>query len=115
MSKFVRVVLVALSALMMTACQSTREAHYGSGPLTLSDRAQATFKEYLQTIDPGVFIVSADGRLWTYTYCDAAMCDWNDINNHALMRCSALTNPVPCKIYADRRTIVWRFDGKPKS
>jgi hypothetical protein len=109
MSSLVRLAVLAALSTGLVACKSTREAHYGSGPLTLSPGVQAAFEQYLQTMTPGMFLVTIDGTATYYIYCEESDC-YDSISMFAIQSCEAKF-ARPCKIYADGRGIVWRADA----
>jgi hypothetical protein len=87
----------------------------GTGPITLSDRAQASFEEYLDS-NPSVFAVTEDGSTsWGWYYCpENEGCRGNNFvyTGPAIRTCEKHSRGKPCKIYALGRKIVWKTEEK---
>ncbi|MCP5373462.1 MAG: hypothetical protein H6907_17170 [Hyphomicrobiales bacterium] len=104
-----RVPAFVLSAVVaLSACQSS---DFGSGPVTLSPLAKATFKAYLATPNRRDFAVSLDGKSASYSYCPAhgGACD-PSVNPAyvAINGCQNGSHGVPCKVYARDGVVVWK-------
>lgn len=104
-----RYALILIFGVTLAGCQSTRSAHYGSGPLTLTPGVKAAYEQqYLQAMTPGMFLVTTDGRGAYWIYCPASTCA-DSISMYAIQNCEARYKTT-CKIYADGRGVVWKFD-----
>jgi hypothetical protein len=114
MPLLIRICVFAFVTLAAVACQSTRSAHYGSGPLTLSPSVKKGFDDYMRQITPGIFVISTDGTYYYYVYCSASECMASDMQYRAIQTCETRSKK-PCKVYADGRSVVWQFDAPAQS
>ncbi len=100
-------ILVLCVLVPLSACQNGGAV--GSGPLTLSPKAQAALRDYMKNTKPMVFVVSTDGRAYSYRYCPEAYdgCMRSSDTFRALENCREYSRGVPCKVYAKGHSIVW--------
>lgn len=111
MPRKIKFVQFALAAVVLAACQTDSD-HYGKGPLELSNRAQDLFEDYKAAgIAAGAFAISEDGGRTSiaYTYCEESECDGNALVE-AIELCQDNSRGMKCRIYAEGRHVVWRFD-----
>lgn len=85
----------------------------GSGPITLSSRAQSSLKRYLNLEAPLAFAVSADGRHSQAMFCSNPPCTSPGSSEAATMLCQKKANGGACKIYAVGKKIVWQGQTNP--
>ena len=80
------------------------------GALKLAPAVEALFNTYLNKPMPGVFAVSVDGRAASYNFCHVAIicAERRKVERHALERCRARSEGVPCRVYAWRGKVVWK-------
>ena len=106
-------------ALLLGACQDTGGAQ--GPPPAFSPAVQAYFEQYMEKVNPTVFVVSTDGRSATYYYCPdtADVCVRSvEATHKARMDCETKSGGVPCKVYALGRRIKWKGEkgsGEPQS
>jgi len=93
-------------AAALTACQ-TNNIDYGNGPLTLSDRAMASFETYLSHENPSYFAVQWDGFKYGYSVCNEYSCA-ESVGDIALSTCRRRSKGERCFLLAVGRDIVWR-------
>ena len=100
-------ILVLCVLVPLSACQNNGAV--GSGPLKLAPDVQAGLREYMKYTTPVVFVVSTDGRAYSYRYCPEAYdgCIGSSDTFFALENCQKISRGVPCKIYAKGHSIVW--------
>ena len=97
--------LAVIVPLLAAGCESIS----GSGPITLSPRAQAQLNQYMQHSSAGAFAVPPDGSVGVWYYCDEASvrCANNTVGS-AVRLCNQYANRQDCKIYAVGHEIVWK-------
>ncbi|HZA66083.1 MAG TPA: hypothetical protein VE592_03985 [Geminicoccaceae bacterium] len=103
-------------ALLLVLCASCalKDPDFGSGPITLSPQVRASFEEYKARDAPTYFVVTESGLGAYYVYCMGGFnCTYPTARMHALDRCRALYPGEECKIYAVRRSVVWRDTDAP--
>lgn len=95
-------------AMMLPLISAGCESVYGSGPITLSPRAQAELDRYMSNPSAGSFAVPPDGSVGIWYSCNESSirCANNTIGP-AVRLCNQYTNRQDCKIYAVGREIVW--------
>lgn len=84
------------------------DAYIGKGPVTLSSGAQRNFEEFQKRPFPGFFALTEDGRGSFYSYCESSNC-YAEPMATMVKECQSRWKQT-CKIYADKRTVVWKFD-----
>lgn len=105
-----RVLLLVITGLALAACQTTGST-VGSGPIKFSPQMQHYVDQYMNSSDPVAHLaVAVDGKSGIfYFYCPDVGCrDASAIE--AIYKCEEYTNGVPCKIYANRKKVLWKFD-----
>ena len=113
-----RTLLLALCIVCpLSACQDTTRAQ--GPPPKFSPSTQALFEQYMEEINPTLFVVSTDGRAAWYTYCPAHA-DFcypasGATKSTALRDCEKDSGGVPCRVYAVGRRIVWGGAPAPSS
>jgi hypothetical protein len=104
-----RTLLLALCiALSLSACETDAEGP----PPTFSPAVQASFEQYMGTLNPALFAVSTDGRAAWWSYCpahaDGCLETGPGSKADVLNRCEKESGGVPCHVYAVGRRIVWK-------
>jgi hypothetical protein len=95
--------------LLFLAAACARDPEFGSGPITLSPDVRASFEEYKARDAPTYFAVSESGRGSYYAYCDGGFnCTYPAARMAVLDGCRRNNPGEACKIYAVRRSLVWR-------
>jgi hypothetical protein len=90
-------------------CASCQDPDRGTGPITLSPSAEASFAEYMGRDAPILFLLTEDGRGSYYTYCVGGFnCTTSAARVRALDACRRRNAGQDCKIYAIGRSIVWQ-------
>ena len=90
-------------------CASCQDPDFGTGPITLSPGAKASFARYLEEDAPIFFIVTEDGGGSYYLYCRGGFnCTSSAARMQGLNRCRTSHPGYDCKIYAVGRSVVWR-------
>jgi len=94
---------------LVLLCASCQDPDRGTGPITLSPGAEASFAEYMGRDDPLYFMVTEDGRGSYYMYCVGGFnCTSSAARLQALNECRRRNAGDDCKIYAIGRSIVWQ-------
>lgn len=103
-----RVFLLALAASAVVACQSNT---IGSGPISFSPSIERHFKRYMESSDPvSYYAVAVDGRSGaSFFYCPDVGCRSSNMME-AIYSCEETSDGVPCKIYASRKEVLWKFN-----
>ena len=110
---YIRIAGAIIMMLTTASCQ-TAGSSAGNGPITLSSKVSRSYQEYLSTLEPLAFAVSADGKSSGRFYCSKprnACFKTNEITE-ALVRCRNSTPKGPagkadCKIFALKNKVVW--------
>jgi hypothetical protein len=90
-------------------CASCQDPDFGTGPITLSPRVEASLAEYMEHDAPIYFVVTENGRGSFYLYCRGGFnCTSSAARMRALDQCRSSYPGNDCKIYAIRRSIVWQ-------
>ena len=98
--------LIVFCALLLASCSDV-PVEVGSGPIKLSDEAQAAYEEYSSSRRPIVFVVSHNGKLFQYNYCEEARCLRRGGTARAIAECEAMGDGRRCFVYDREGTIVW--------
>jgi hypothetical protein len=98
-------------------CSSCQDPDFGTGPITLSPGAKASFAEYMERDAPIYFVVTENGRGSFYLHCRGGFnCASSAARMQALDQCRSRNPGNDCKIYAIRRSIVWQgAEGSAKA
>lgn len=99
--------LLSLSVLV-AGCGGS---YIGKGPIELSDTTEQYFEEYLELPYPGFFAITEDGYAAYASRCDSSNC-YTEPMASVVDSCRRHFER-PCKIYADKKTVVWKFDEEP--
>jgi len=110
----ISIVTLFVSLLFLAGCLNTADKYYGSGPLTLSPKALATFNHYLTVGEPIAFAITTDGRNPYYWYCKDVQCTPDNGPRQAVDGCEERYGK-PCGLYAHGKIIVWKFDSPTQS
>ena len=102
-----RAIMVLLSALTITACQTPPDKYTWLKQIDLKPVAKAGFHDYKKLSYPAYFAVTEDGRVYGYSFCGASGCQGNAIMV-AIYSCERSSKGAPCKIYAKRASPVFR-------
>ena len=99
----------ALALLFLCASCGIRDPDFGSGPITLSRQVKADFEDYKAHDAPIYFAVTESGLGSYYVYCVGGFnCTYPTARMQALGQCRRHNPGEECKIYAVRRSVVWR-------
>ncbi|MEG3616995.1 hypothetical protein V5T82_00875 [Magnetovibrio sp. PR-2] len=99
-------VLIAVTAILLSACQS----NYGQGELRLAGSTVRGLEKYMAESHPTVFAVSMDGTRYRYYFCSIVTCGDNGAAYHkAIQECENELHE--CKLLASRKRIVWQKDN----
>lgn len=98
---------LAVSAVLLALGGCVANKDWGSGPLTMSPRTKANFDKYLDLMGPLYFAVSVDGQHSGWNYCQGGINCGVGSPYNAIAYCESASKGVPCKIYAQGRTVVW--------
>jgi hypothetical protein len=104
MSKIIAVISLVIITAVLGGCQSS--TIYGSGPISLSDATERVYQNYLSKNSPLAFMVSKDGRVAYFTYCDVGIQCLDD-SYAAVARCESRYG-VDCFVFAENGKIVWK-------
>lgn len=91
--------------LMLALSGCVANESFGRGPITLSPSVSVHFEAYKKLDQPLLFAVSTDGKTGYGVYCKGYRCE-NAIA-YALAECEGRSAGVPCKIFAQGRSVVW--------
>lgn len=80
----------------------------GSGPITLSSRAQRKFRQYLEEPYPEYFAVTLDGAYAGYSLCYHDSCDGPGLKAIAVSACERSGGGRNCKLYAFKGKVIWK-------
>jgi hypothetical protein len=96
----------ALALLLL--CASCQDPDFGTGPITLSPGAEASFADYMGRDAPLYFLLTENGGGAYYTYCVGGFnCTSSAARVQVLDLCRRRYPGSDCKIYAIGRRIVW--------
>ena len=114
MKRAYRRLLITAAVLILAGCQGN-SSYIGEGPLVLAPRIEHFFNEiYMKEhADSGIAAVSTDGNYLAYNYCPDTACRSSAFTS-AVFYCESRYKKAPCKIYAIRDKIVWRFPEDQK-
>ena len=99
--------ILLLLPILAAACGPIRLE--GEGPIEITPEVQEGYAEFQNASEPMFFAVSLDGAAYGYTTCSStAPCRPAGARDGALQACLLASNGEPCRIYADRRGIVWK-------
>lgn len=102
---FVRVsVTLATLPIFLAGCVTNES--FGTGPIQLDRTATTNFEAYKKLPRPMHFALSVDGKASYGIYCADYRCGDETIAS-VLSECEARSGGVPCKIFANGKTIVW--------
>ena len=105
-----------LALLFLSASCGIKDPDFGSGPITLSPQARASFEEYKARNAPIYFVVTESGVGSYYVYCQGGFnCTYPTARMHALDQCRRYYPGEECKIYAVRRSVVWQDADAPRT
>ena len=102
--------IVALVSVALFGCNTVIDPSVGRGPIALSAQTQKAFAEYQARRTPRYFAVSADGKAYYYSYCDAGRCI-RQAKTKVIDQCEHYSNGIPCKIYGSQGAVVWADDS----
>jgi len=106
--------LLGIVVLGLLWCNlSLADRYTGKGELTISDKVLYYFMVYIRDLKntPGTFYVTEDGEDLDYWVCPHGQCQPARPHSET-KKCEALYNK-PCKLFAKRRTIVWKNGTNP--
>ena len=104
-----------LVLVFLCATCASRDPDYGAGRITLSPQVKASFEEYIARDAPIYFLVTESGVSSFYIYCEGGFnCTNSTSRMQALDQCRRRNPRDECKIYAVRRSVVWRDADAPR-
>lgn len=98
--------VLALAGALLASCSNV-PVEVGSGPIKLSDKAQAAYDKYASSRSPIVFVATEDGQHFQYNYCVDARCRKGGGSARAIAECQYLSDGKRCYVYDRTGQIVW--------
>ena len=90
---------------------------WGKGDLTLSSNTVTQFIKYIKgnfSKSPHLFAVSEDGNSFMYYFCPSGPNNCRGGDEAIITECEKYSNGSPCKVWARKRSIIWKNDQYEK-